>query len=122
MMMLAAWALAVAALASDPPPIDWVVGYSNGDCEAHPHAGVQLADGGYLMIGDSQCYDESSDLKRSVFVVRTHANGTERWQTALGSIGYNYGKYAIELGDSTLLLATSMSQNSPESSPLSSQR
>ena len=103
--------LSTALFTAPPPTIQWATGFSNGGCEAHPHAGVQLADGGYLMVGDSVCYNKPlSKLKRSVFLVRTAENGTEVWQRSLGTVGYQYGKFAIELTDGTLLVATSMSR------------
>ena len=92
------------------PSIQWARGYTNGACESHPHAGVQLRDGGFLMIGDSVCYQQAhAALKRSIFLVRTRADGAVAWQRTLGVVGFNYGKGAIELSDGTLLLATSMS-------------
>ena len=92
------------------PRIEWTRGYSNGGCEAHPHAGVQLADGGFLLVGDSVCYNTShSKLRRAILVVRTREDGGEAWQRTLGEIGFNYGKYGVELSDGSLLLATSMS-------------
>lgn len=87
------------------PAVSWVTGYSNGDCEAHPHAGVQTKDDGFLMVGDSQCYGSSSALKRSIFVVKTSALGKEEWSLLLGDHGYNYGKFAVELRDGTFLVA-----------------
>ena len=96
------------------PTVQWVTGFSNRKCESHPHAGVQLHDGGYLMIGDSVCYGQPlSPLKRSVFVVRAHSNGSEAWSRTLGDVGFNYGKFGIELADSTLLVAGSMSLVDP---------
>lgn len=93
-----------------PPAVAWAKGYGNGGCEAHPHAGVQTRDGGFLMVGDSQCYDGSNaELKRMIFVVKTTADGTEEWTRRIGDVYYNYGKFAMELDDGTFLVAGAVS-------------
>ena len=35
-----------------PPPIEWAKGYTFGNAESHPHAGVQTLDGGFILVGD----------------------------------------------------------------------
>jgi hypothetical protein len=109
--ILVALAVAAPALAINsttavaPPPVAWATGFSNGNCEAHPHAGVQTKDGGFLMVGDSVCYGQVSKLKRNIFVVKSSATGKEEWSLGLTETGYNYGKYAVELRDGTFLVA-----------------
>ena len=71
------------------PAIQWTRGYTNGDCESHPHAGVQLDDGGYLMVGDSVCYTKPhSPLRRSIFIVRTHADAVSYTHLTLPTTPY----------------------------------
>lgn len=111
MRSLVVAAFAAQALALDnvmevsAPAVQWATGFSNGNCEAHPHAGVQTKDDGFLMVGDSQCYGGSSKLKRGIFVVKASATGKEQWSMKLGDTGYNYGKFAVELRDGTFLVA-----------------
>ncbi|KAH8080315.1 hypothetical protein JL720_9006 [Aureococcus anophagefferens] len=87
------------------PKVAFTAGYNNSNCEAHPHAGVELADGGWLMVGDSVCWDGSAAYDRAVFVVATERDGTERWTRVLGDRGFNYGKYGTQLSDGTVLVA-----------------
>lgn len=95
-----------AAFAPPPsmPPVKFAVGFNNSNCEAHPHAGVELADGGWLMVGDSQCWDGSAPYKRGVFVVVAEPSGAQRWTRVLGDLGFNYGKYGSELADGTIVV------------------
>ena len=41
----------VGVFAIGPAPVQWAKGYSFGESESHPHAGVQTTDGGFLMVG-----------------------------------------------------------------------
>ena len=95
-----------AAFAPPPsmPPVKFAVGFNNSNCEAHPHAGVELSDGAWLMVGDSQCWDGSAPYKRGVFVVVAEPSGAQRWTRVLGDLGYNYGKYGSELADGTIVV------------------
>ena len=86
-------------------PVDRGAGYNNANCEAHPHAGQELDGGGWLMVGDSVCWDGSASYDRAVFVVVAEADGAERWSRTLGDLGFNYGKFGSQLGDGTLLIA-----------------
>ena len=87
----------------------WARGYTFGTSESHPHAGVQLADGGLVVVGDGQDYSKRTALKRAVMVLRTApGNGSAVWQRSFGTAGYNYGKWAIEQGDGSLVVATAM--------------
>jgi len=87
------------------PPTKYAVGFNNSNCVSHPHAGVELQDGGYLIVGDSVCWDGSTPgLNRMVFVVATDRQGKLRWSTRLGDLGYNYGKYGAQLKDGTVVV------------------
>jgi len=87
------------------PAVAFATGFNNSDCEAHPHAGVELADGGWLLVGDTVCWDGSAPYDRAVFVVVAESDGAQRWTTVLGDVGFNYGKYGAQLSDGSLLIA-----------------
>ena len=88
-----------------PPNVTWAKGWLNGNCEAHNRAGVQTADGGYFLVGDGQCYDVKTSFERQITAAKVAHNGTLEWYTNVGDIGYNYGKFGLELSDGTLVLA-----------------
>ena len=97
-------------LDASPPGTRFAVGFNNSNCEAHPHAGVQLADGGWLMVGDSMCWDGSTPaMTRMIFVVASGSDGTLRWSKRIGDIGFNYGKYGTQLKDGTVVIGGSKS-------------
>eukprot|EP01084_Bolivina_argentea_P199382 341161_1 len=91
--------LQIGTLSVSPPDIKWVTGFTNGDCESHPHAGVQASDGGFFMVGDGECYNSHTDYKRYIWAVKTDSKGKKEWSRAIGDVGYNYGKFGIELND-----------------------
>ncbi|GMH78252.1 hypothetical protein TrLO_g3440 [Triparma laevis f. longispina] len=100
--------------ASSPPSIKFATGFSNGSCEAHPHAGIELSDGAFFMVGDSVCYEDPSSPPRVKFAVKTDSTGELSWQVPLGNEGYNYGKNCLELQDGTLLVVGAASFGSNE--------
>lgn len=106
---MSAWPTLALLSAAGMPAVKFAVGYNNSNCEAHPHAGVQLQDGGWLMVGDSQCWDGSAPYKRGVFVVATEPDGDLRWSMVLGDLGFNYGKYGSQLSDGTVVVGGSKS-------------
>ena len=58
------------------------------------------------MAGDGQCYDHSETADRHVAAIKTDADGTEQWSAAIGdNIGYNYGKWAVQLSDGNFVIA-----------------
>ena len=96
-----------------PPPVEWVQGYTFGVSESHPHAGVQTADGGFLVVGDGQNYtDATHRINRTIYVLRTDSEGNTAFQTELGETGYNYGKFGIELSDGRLAIAGAVTEES----------
>ena len=75
---------ALAVQTPSPPAIAFSVGFNNSNCEAHPHYGVELQDGGWLMVGDSMCWDGSTPgMTRVIFVVVAEADGSLRWSIGL---------------------------------------
>jgi len=44
-------------------------------------------------------------INRYVYVLKTDANGNEEWRLILGTVGWNYGKFAIQLDDDTFVLS-----------------
>jgi hypothetical protein len=97
------------------PGTKFAVGFNNANCEAHPHAGIQLADGGWLMVGDSVCWDGSTPaIQRMVFVVVSDSDGKQRWSTRLGDIGFNYGKAGTQLQDGTVVVGGAKSVVDPD--------
>ena len=108
MLFLSTLLLLSAAAATSPPQVLIKTSYSNGKFEAHPHSGVELVSGGFFMVGDSMTTGDG-DTFRQQFAVKTASDGTEDWQVALGDVGYNYGKFGVELSDKTLLVFGSSS-------------
>lgn len=63
------------------PSIDWARGYSFSPSESHPHAGVELADGGFLMVGDGVDYTHRDPaVKRHWFAQKVTRRGDVEWQ------------------------------------------
>tara|TARA_B110001452_G_scaffold174066_1_gene145883 strand:- start:208 stop:1614 length:1407 start_codon:yes stop_codon:yes gene_type:complete len=97
-------------LGATPPSTRFAVGFNNSNCEAHPHYGAELQDGGWLMVGDSQCWDGSTPaMTRVIFVVVSDKDGTLRWSRRLGELGFNYGKSGTQLKDGTVVVGGSKS-------------
>jgi hypothetical protein len=92
-----------------PPPIDWVHGYSDADCESHNHAGVQTTDGGYFLVGDGQCYNTQTPFSRQVVAAKINATGGLEWLVNVGDIGYNYGKFGMQLDDASFVIGGALS-------------
>jgi hypothetical protein len=91
-----------------PPAVKWVKGYTFGQSESHPHAGVECADGGFLVVGDGQDYANET-VKRHIMVLKTDRAGNAQWQQTFGDLAWNYGKFGIELTDGSVLVAGAMS-------------
>ena len=92
------------------PTTKFAVGFNNSNCESHPHHGVELQDGGWLMVGDSLCWDGSTPgMTRNIFVVLSEADGKLRWSRRLGELGFNYGKSGLQLKDGTIVVGGSKS-------------
>ena len=103
------FALCALAAGITPPAEQWVQGYTFGASESHPHAGVQLQDGGYLVVGDGVDYANTTVVKRYMYAMKADASGALLWQARVGECGYNYGKSGVELSDGTLLLGGAIS-------------
>ena len=63
------WALAAwGALAVRVPDVAWRRAYDFAPSESHPHAGVQTADGGFLMVGDGLDFtNQNPKIQRYVY-------------------------------------------------------
>lgn len=92
-------------VSTDPPNIKWAKGYTFGNAESHPHSGVQTSDGGFLMVGDGVDYANRTIVKRHIYVAKIDSAGNLQWQQNFGDVGFNYGKFGIELSDGTFLIA-----------------
>jgi len=76
---------------------------------------VQTADGGFLLVGDGQCYSSpQSPLKRQITVAKVDVSGQREWMTNVGTVGWNYGKNGVELADGTFLVAGVLSEGSAQ--------
>ena len=106
------------------PSIAWTKGYGHGTCSGHPHSiALTAADGGFLVVGD--CVNHfladnggrvgtgnhwPAELKLAMLVVKTSASGEMEWSFRYDNgVGSNYGKFAAELADGTLLVCCSTS-------------
>eukprot|EP00039_Didymoeca_costata_P021667 m.345133 g.345133 ORF g.345133 m.345133 type:complete len:443 (+) comp25774_c0_seq1:127-1455(+) len=96
MLLLLSLLLCAETLAIDPPAVQWVKGYTFGQDESHPHAGVETLDGGFFVVGDGVNYNNNT-VNRTIMALRTDSTGKQLWQTTIGNTGYNYGKYGIQL-------------------------
>lgn len=54
------------------------------------------SDGGYILAGTDS---SSATQDRDIFLVKTNANGDTMWAKSYGTIGYDYGMYAIQSSD-----------------------
>jgi len=84
------------------PEVEWVYGYGGLDTEEHPHAGAQLADGGFVMVGES-----SGESGSRIFIVRTDERGGEVFGRAYGENQFNLGNFVVEDARGELLVAGS---------------
>ncbi len=101
---------------TSPPNITWTKGFTFGASESHPHAGVECADGGFLVVGDGIDYTRPAPpakVHRSIMVLRTDAAGNVRWNRTMGDQGWNYGKFGIQLKDGNLLVAGGWTTGQP---------
>lgn len=99
--MLSEWPVAILLAArsgTTPPAVSWVFGYSFGTSEAQPHAGVETFDGGLIVVGDGQDYSQpTSIVKRSILLLKIDGQGKGEKQWRFGEIGYNYGKFVLQV-------------------------
>ena len=49
-------------------------------------------------------------IQRHLFVLKTDGKGTLLWQRSFGDVGYNYGKFGIQLKDGRLVVAGALSE------------
>ena len=84
------------------PPVQWVYGYGGAETEEHPHAAVQTADGGYVIVGES-----GGEAATRIFVVRTDERGAARFARSYGAGRINLGNFVLEEADGSVLVAGS---------------
>eukprot|EP00937_MAST-01D_sp_MAST-1D-sp2_P001095 g1095.t1 len=110
MRFAAAFVSCAVATAVSPPAQQWVQGYSFGTSESHPHAGIETADGGFVLVGDGVDYNAPKPaVHRQLMAMKTDAKGNMLWQLRVGDCGFNYGKWVAELDDGTLVIAGAVS-------------
>ena len=101
-LLTAGAAAGQSAAAGEGPAVQWVYGYGGAESEEHPHAAVQTADGGYVIVGES-----GGESGARIFVVRTDERGAERFARAYGAGRINLGNFVLEEADGSLLVAGS---------------
>merc|ERR1719199_146181 len=90
--------LAILGASVHEPKVAWKKAYDFAPSESHPHAGVQTHDGGFLIVGDGLDFTHANPaIDRYVYILKTDTDGHEEWRLTLGTIGWNYGKFGIEL-------------------------
>ena len=94
---------------SVPPAISWTKGYGFGESESHPHAGIELQNGGFVVVGDGVNY-QNNTINRTIMILCTDSQGNTIWQNIIGNVGFNYGKYVIERKNNEILIAGAMSK------------
>jgi hypothetical protein len=88
------------------PDVAWRKAFDFAPSESHPHAGVETHDGGFLMCGDGLDYTHANPaIKRYVYMLKTDAHGNEEWRLTLGTVGWNYGKFCVQLDDRSFILS-----------------
>jgi hypothetical protein len=98
--------LAVLGASVHEPKVAWKKAYDFAPSESHPHAGVQTHDGGFLIVGDGLDFTHANPaIDRYVYILKTDTAGNEEWRLTLGTIGWNYGKFGIELDDHTFVIS-----------------
>ncbi|MCS6917614.1 MAG: T9SS type A sorting domain-containing protein [Chitinophagales bacterium] len=98
--MMDAWVLAYPA----GEAFKKCIGGSNNDIAQHV---IQLADGGYLIVGDT--YSSDGDMPSNkggvdVFVAKLNSAGTIVWIKTFGGSSGDYAKSALELADGKLII------------------
>ena len=108
-MMLRACALALLLAPCSSvhvPAVAWRKAFDFAPSESHPHAGVEAHDGGFLMAGDGLDYTNANPaINRYVYMLKTDAHGNEEWRLTLGTVGWNYGKFCVQLDDHSFVLS-----------------
>ncbi len=104
-MLLVAGATALAddtRMPGDGPRVEWVYGYGGWYTEEHPHAAIEAADGGFVVVGES-----TGATRSRIFVVRTDARGRELFARSYGEGRYNLGNFLLQEADGGFLVAGS---------------
>ena len=91
-----------AAAPGGGPQVLWVHGYGGAESEEHPHAAVQTADGGYVIVGES-----ADEARARIFVVRTDERGALRFARSYGAGRFNLGNFVLQEAGGGILVAGS---------------
>ncbi|MFX1286068.1 MAG: hypothetical protein ACFFB5_20660 [Promethearchaeota archaeon] len=72
----------------------------------HDHASsvLQTADGGFLIVGDTESYGAGEE---DIWLVKTYSNGTIKWNQTFGGSERDRGKSVIQTADSEFLVVGS---------------
>ena len=84
------------------PEVEWVYGYGGWQTEEHPHAAVQVRDGGFVIVGEA-----TGAAGSRIFVVRTDERGTQLLARSYGAGRFNLGNFVLEEADGSFLVAGS---------------
>ena len=84
------------------PQVQWVHGYGGAETEEHPHAAIQVSDGGYVIVGETVGHAGSR-----IFVVRTDEHGRLRFARSYGAGRFNLGNFVLQEADGRFLVAGS---------------
>ncbi len=56
----------------------------------------EISDGGYVIVGDTQSYGAGI---QDIWVIKTDAHGTEKWNRTFGGSGFDSGYSILEIGN-----------------------
>ncbi|MEL1234032.1 MAG: hypothetical protein VW667_09020, partial [Candidatus Neomarinimicrobiota bacterium] len=90
------------------PTILWFQDYGGTGEESHGHFILSCDDGGFLQVGETYDYSNSSS---KILIVKTNEDGVLDWNREIGIGDHNLGNSVLELADG-FLVAGGLNQNS----------
>ena len=90
------------------PNILWFQDYGGTGEESHGHFILSCDDGGFLQVGETYDYSNSSS---KLLIVKTNENGVLDWNREIGIGDHNLGNSVLELADGFLVVG-GLNQNS----------
>ena len=90
------------------PTILWFQDYGGTGEESHGHFILSCDDGGFLQVGETYDYSNSSS---KILIVKTNENGVLDWNREIGIGDHNLGNSVLELADGFLVVG-GLNQNS----------